>query len=414
MRVLLLTQVLPYPPNSGPQVKTFAVARALAAEHELTIVSFVRGDESAAACVLEQCGARVYAVPLRRSRGRDLWHGGRALSHGLPFLMARDDSWAMRQRLSSLAAAQRFDVVHIDQLNMAQYAPLIPGARRVLDLHNALWRLAQRLADTTESWLRRPLLRREARLLRRYEAKACAGSDVVLTVSEADRQELLTAAVASGVDVPPERLQVVPIALDPSLIPSRLRSQPSLPRLLHLGTLAWPPNADGLLWLLREVWPQLRQSLPQVTLDVIGQHPTAEVLAAAQTAGVSVHGYADDLSAALRDSAVLVVPLHAGSGMRVKILTAMAHGIPIVSTRLGCEGIDVEDGKHLLVADDAVSFATAVRRILEEPGLASTLAQNGRALIDARYSAESALAALGGIYSRLLHPLPARSVTSDR
>jgi glycosyltransferase involved in cell wall biosynthesis len=402
MRVLLLTQVLPYPPSSGPQVKTFAVARALAAEHELSIVSFVRGDESAAARRLEEIGARVYGVPLRRSNARNLWHAGRALLRGLPFLMARDDSASMRQRVETLAAAQRFDVVHVDQLNMAQYAALVPGARRVLDLHNALWKLAQRLADNSEPHWRRRFLAREARLLRHYEAEACAGSDVVLTVSDADRQELVAAAAASGVHLPVERLQVVPIALDPSLIPDGLRPPPRVPRLLHLGTLAWPPNAGGLLWLLREVWPQVRRLQPQATLDVIGQRPPRSVRAAAQAApGVRLHGFVDDLTSALCDSSVLVVPLHAGSGMRVKILTAMAHGIPVVSTGLGCEGIDVEDGKHLLVADDPGAFAAAVRRILQEPDLGATLARNGRALIDARYNAKSTLLVLREIYSRL-------------
>lgn len=404
VRVLLLTQVLPYPPHSGPQIKTLAVLRALASEHEVTVASFVRGDESAAVRRLEQSGVRVHTVPIQRGRGRDLWHGLRSLASATPFLIARDERADMHRLVQRLASQQRFDIVHADQLNMAQYAWPLAGVRQVLDLHNALWVLTDRLAGSTHNHALRPLLRREAALLRGYEAEACRRSDAVLTVSNEDREALLSAARQSGVDLAADRLHVVPIALDPELIPSTMPTSASSrsARVLHLGTLAWPPNVDGLLWLLREVWPSVRQRQPDATLDVIGQRPPRQVRQlAARLPGVRVLGYVDDVDAALRDAALLAVPLHSGSGMRVKILTALAHGLPIVTTTLGAEGIAITHGTDALVADGAAEFADAMLHVLQTPALGAQLAANGRQLLAHHYDARLALAPMLALYRRL-------------
>jgi glycosyltransferase involved in cell wall biosynthesis len=196
---------------------------------------------------------------------------------------------------------------------------------------------------------------------------------------------------------------MAPIALDPLLIPDQPRPAPVTPHVLHLGALTWPPNADGLAWFLREVWPAVRRDNPLATLDVVGRRPPRPVRSAAASApGVQLAGHVDDLDATLRQAAVLVVPLRAGSGMRVKILTALAHGIPIVTTRLGCEGIAVADGEHLLIADDSHAFGAALNRLLKDPQLAARLTGNGRRLIEERYDARTALQPLHEVYEEIV------------
>lgn len=148
MKVLLLTQVLPYPPDSGPKVKTWNVLKFLAQHHEVTLVSFVRGDQSAEIKQLESYCHTVNTVPMERGVQHDGMAMVRSLLSGQPWMMLRDDRAAMRQLVARLAREQRFDIAHADQLNMAQYAALVPGARKVLDAHNALWLLYQRLWQT--------------------------------------------------------------------------------------------------------------------------------------------------------------------------------------------------------------------------------------------------------------------------
>jgi glycosyltransferase involved in cell wall biosynthesis len=386
MRVLLLTQVLPYPPDSGPKVKTWNVLKSLARTHQVTLVSFVRGDQSGAVAQLRSVCQDVHTVPMTRGWAQDAVALGRSLTGGAPWVILRDDRAGMRQLVDRVAGSQPFDLVHADQLNMAQYALRVEGARRLLDAHNALWLLYDRLAETTRNPATRWLFRRDARLLQQYEGEMCRRFDTVLTVTDIDRHALLQAAESTGQGQNGTDPRVIPIAVDTEELHFRRRSG-SANHILHIGTMFWPPNVDGIRWFVDAVLPLVRRERPDVEFDVLGANPPAEMLAwNTNGRGVRVAGYVDDPSPYLGSAAVFVVPLLAGGGMRVKILTAMAQGLPVVSTTVGCEGIDVVPGRHLLVADTAEEFAAATLRLLTQPQLAEELGLNGRKLVEQRYS----------------------------
>ena len=398
MRILLLTQVLPYPPDSGPKVKTWHLLRFLAPKHEVTLVSFVRGDQAQSVAALRRYCHAVWTVPMSRGLPADGLAMLRSLTGGQPWMMVRDDRAAMRQLVDRLAAETRFDVVHADQLNMAQYAMRVRGARRVLDAHNALWLLYQRVGATMTAGPRKWLLERDWRLLKRYEGEACRGFDAVLTVSDQDRQALDEAAGC------PKRLPhvwVIPIAVDTDELPL-LPRQPEASHIVHLGTMYWPPNIDGVQWFVDEVYPLIRARRPEAALDVVGARPPQSLLALNQSGrNIRVTGYVDDPRPFLRNAGVFIVPLRAGGGMRVKILEALSQGLPVVSTTLGCEGIAVEDGRHLLVADTPADFAQAVLRLLEDADLARALGQQGRERMVAQYDYRVAYRPLDVVYAGL-------------
>lgn len=392
MKVLVLTQVLPHPPDSGPKVKTAAVLRHLGRAHEVTLASFTRGDQRADADRLRGVVRAVHTVPMQRGAARDAWHLARSLLSGESFLMGRDARAGMSRLVGELLRGERFDIIHADQLNMAQYAVRGDHAR-ILDAHNALWMVTERLAAKYPRGPRRLLLEREARLLERYEGKVCREFDGVLAVSEEDAAALRRAA-AAAIDV-----EIVPIAIDTEATPVLPRAAGAT-RLLHIGSLIWPPSVDGLLWFLREVLPRLRAARPDVAVDIVGANPPAEVAAWNGRDGVTVHGYVPDLRPLLSAAAMMVVPLRAGGGMRVRILEGLAHGVPIVTTAIGCEGIAVEDGRHLLIGDEPEAFAGAVLRLLGNAGLASALAGAGRVLVEERYDDRVACRAIDDLYRR--------------
>ena len=146
MKVLLLTQVLPYPPDSGPKIKTWNVLKYLAQHHEVTLVSFVRGDPKLPILgYLKNYCLAVYGVPMRRGGWSDGWYMIQSLITRQPFLMVRDNRAAMHQVIKQVTTQTQFDIVHVDQLNMAQYAERVTGAGKILDAHNALWLLYKRL-----------------------------------------------------------------------------------------------------------------------------------------------------------------------------------------------------------------------------------------------------------------------------
>jgi sugar transferase (PEP-CTERM/EpsH1 system associated) len=392
MNVLMLTQVLPYPPDSGPKIKTYNVIKYLSQRHRVTLVSFVRGDQAEHARHLEKYCQAVHTVPIERGALRNAWYMGLSFLTGQPFMMIRDDRKAMRDLLDRLCAEQDFDVAHADQLNMCQYAQRVPGAFKVLDAHNALWLLYKRLWETMSAGPQKWLLGRDWKLLQEYEGRQVREFDAVLAVSHED-QAALQRAAAQDTDI-----TVIPIAVDVEEVQVVQRVQN--PRhILHVGTMYWPPNIDAIEWFIEHIYPLVRQRRPDVQFDVVGSRPPASLLALNDAGlGINVTGYVEDITPHLQRAGVMIVPLRAGGGMRVKILDALAQGMPIVSTTLGAEGIAVEPGRDLLIADTPEEFAQAILQLLDDPDLAARLGAAGRRLMEQTYDYRVACQPLEAIY----------------
>ncbi len=391
MRILYLSQVVPYPPDAGPKVRSYHVLQYLAGQHEVTLVAFSRpSDRTEAEVELRRYCQSVHLVPMPRSPARDAWHLGRALLSGKPFLVARDQLPAMSRLLSQLvrqaAGEKPYDVIHADQLWMAPYAvaaaAAAPAGRRpvlILDQHNAVYLIPQRLAQHEQHRAKRWLLRREARVMAQFEVEVCQRFDGIVWVTEEDRAAV--ARVAPRGELPVSR--VIPICVDPEAKPF-LERRSDARRVTFLGGLHWPPNAAGLAWFFREVWPRVRSEAPQAVLTVVGRNPPGE-LAQAEHVGVITTGYLPDPTSYLAETAAFIVPLHAGGGMRVKIVDAWSWGLPVVSTSIGAEGLRCLPGENILLADTAPEFAQAVLRLLSEPQLGEALAAAGRRTVIEHY-----------------------------
>ncbi len=391
MRVLLLTQVLPYPPDSGPKIKTWNLIKYLARRHAITLVSFVRGDQSKETEVLRQVCEEVYTLPMERAAWRDGAALMRSFLNRQPWTMVRDARGEMFALVERLINERHFDIVHADQLNMAQYAARGNGLPKVLDAHNALWVLYKRLAETLPaSNPLRWLYARDWKLLKEYEGEICRTFSGTLAVSAEDAAALEEAARR------PLKAVVVPIAIDADEM-APVERLPQAEHILHIGTMFWPPNVDGILWFLNEVFPLIRQERPQAQCDIVGSRPPAEILAW-HGKNVNVTGYVEDPLPYIRQAGVMIVPLRAGGGMRVKILNALSQELPLVSTAIGAEGIALQNGVHALIADTPADFAAAVLRLLEDKALARRLGRNGRRLILERYDYRSACAPVDELY----------------
>ncbi len=397
-RVLVLTQVLPYPLDSGAKIRAYYVLRHLAQQHEVTLVSFVRAeDHPEAVAHLSRYCRQIECVPMKRSLWRTAWAGLRALLTGRSAVIVRDATPEMARRLRLLEGP--FDIVHADQTSMAQHALAAQqlqtqrGHRRpqtVLDAHNALYRILEQTAAEEPSVLRRALVRREARAMRRYELGLVGAFDALVCVSPVDREALAApAAPVIPICVDLEDRPLVPLAEQQDLI-------------LHLGTMFWPPNVRGVLWFAREVLPLVRERLPRAPLAIIGRRPPEEVRALSGRAGVEVLGYVEDPTPYLARTAAFVVPLDSGAGMRVKIVDAWGWGVPIVSTALGAEGIDVRDGEDILIADSAPAFADAVVRLLSDASLRQSLRGAGQRAVAERYDWHAVYRQWDRVYGALL------------
>lgn len=397
MRVLMLTQVVVYPADAGPKVKTLQVLRHLAEQHEVVYCTFVRSPQEAQdAEKLREICSRVSTVPIKRSRMSDARFLVESLVTGDSFILRRDDRVAMQVMVRQLLCEERIDVLHVDQLNMMRFVPPDWSGTVILDEHNAVWQVVERLQNRTGNPISRWLLSREVRLIRKLEGAACCRARVVLAVSEQDQRALREVAGESVL------IEVVPITVDAAQFEASYAARNPQPgRLFTIGTLFWPPNSEGVIWWLREGYEHLRVLCPDLVYDIVGARPphALEVLAEHCT-GVHLHGYVADVESFWTNAGALAVPLLSGGGVRVKILEAMARGVPVISTTIGCEGLAVRDGEHLLVADTPEDFALACAAVLRDKKLARSLAQNARQLILERYDAKVGLRTLDAAYGQ--------------
>jgi glycosyltransferase involved in cell wall biosynthesis len=180
------------------------------------------------------------------------------------------------------------------------------------------------------------------------------------------------------------------------------RSENSL-NILTMGTLYYPPNADGIRWFIQQVLPLVRQKLPGVKLTIVGKNPPKDFLrlAADEASGIVTNGFVPDLDPYFAGSAVTVVPVRAGGGMRVRILEAFARAAPVVTTTVGLEGIDACPGEDVLVADSPEEFAGSVIKLMQDKELQQKLSTNGRRLVEEKYDWQVVLGELDRVYQGL-------------
>ena len=386
MRILLLTETIPYPLDSGGRIKTYHTLRMLSSEHEVHCLAFIRNaDQRAHLSRVREVCASVTLELVSRSLLRELAYVSRSLRTGLPYTILRHFEPA------SLAAVRRvseqgFDLVYADHLSMMEYARRL-NLLVVHDAHNVEFEILRRHARRRRFSPLRPLLVREWRLVREYERLVYQKADLVFAVSEVDGQVIRRLAGKEG------HVRVIPISVH---VPAAQPTQPLTrePRLLFVGGLHWPPNLDAILHFARDTWPLVQRVVPAARLTVVGRDDVGAARALRRIPGFTLTGYVDDVSPYFAGSRALVVPLRAGSGMRVKILDAFARGLPVVSTPTGHEGIDVEPGVHLLSAADPAQFAREVARVLTDDRLADVLAAEARRLVEERYDVRAVSRAL--------------------
>ncbi len=378
MRLLFLTETIPYPLDSGGRIKSYNTLRILSREHDVQCEALVRD-----AAQLEYEGelSRVCGgVTLHHVPRRPIDDVKTALIStitGAPFVLRRHFHRRVLDQLLDKVRKNRYDAVYCDHLSMLEYGRRL-GLPIVLDAHNVEFEIVRRHARTLGLSAVRLFAEMEWRRLRRYEHRWYPACRLIFAVSDVDAETIRQFA---GSSVP---VVTVPIAVDLDAIPVR-QGFVKEPEILFVGGLAWPPNADAVEYFIKDIFPTIREAVPAVRLTVVGSRPEAISPQLTQTPGIRLVGHVKDVEEYFSRSRVMVVPIRSGSGMRVKILDGLARELATVTTSVGCEGIDAVPETHILVGDTPAEFARHVTRVLSDDKLTSAIARSGRELIVEKY-----------------------------
>jgi glycosyltransferase involved in cell wall biosynthesis len=385
--LLFVSQVLPFPPDTGVAVRTFNILKHLAATYDVTFIGFFRkralpspARVATSIAALEALpGVRrvvACAIPQEHSRARFLWDHMRSVAAGRPYTTYVYRSAPFKALLSDLCRKTSYDIIHVDSLDLVDYLPALDALRLVCVHHNVESKLLERRAAVEPSIVRRAYLRFQAARLRAAEREWCPRVALNVAVSQQDAEDLR--AIAPGA-----RFVVVPNGVD---IREYEPSDVVGTSVAYLGGTEWFPNRDALDYFCERILPEIRRHSEQPKIRWIGRAGADEQEVFLRDHGIELTGYVPDVRPLLAEAACLIVPLRIGGGTRLKITTGMAMGKAIVSTSVGCEGLEVRHGEHILIRDDPTEFAAAVAELIHNTALRRRLGRAARNLAINRYS----------------------------
>ncbi len=384
LRVALVDEELPYPMNSGKRIRTLNLLMRLARRHEITYICHRNADPDEARqaeSFLRDHGIQTLVVERRVPRKSGMGFYTRLAANllsPLPYSVATHSSAALANAVQEHAANHQVDLWHCEWTPYAQVLRVVKNARRLVVAHNVESQIWQRYYETESNWLKRWYIHGQWRKFERFERWALKSADRAVAVSPED------AARMRG-DFGAESVEVVENGVDTRYFhPTGEERRPG--QLVFLGSLDWRPNLDAVRQLLDRVFPEVRRFEPTAQLSLVGRNPPDWLVRESLLRpGVHLHANPPDVRPFLNQSALMVVPLRIGGGSRLKILEALACGLPVVSTRVGAEGLCLEPGRHLDVVEGVDTLAGAIVQCLRDASAAQARAEEGRRVVCQRY-----------------------------
>ncbi|MGP8214356.1 MAG: glycosyltransferase family 4 protein [Bacteroidia bacterium] len=310
--------------------------------------------------------------------------------------VSRFDSKEFGEKLRQILEKETYDVIQLEGLYLAPYISIIrkfSTAPIVMRAHNVEWKIWKRLAIEEKNPLKKVYLNILAKQLRKYEGWAVNACDGIITFTVND----LNLLKEEGCKTP---IAHIPFGIDTSRYLPVKNCDPQ--SLFFIGALDWMPNLQGLEWFLKEVWNKVHAALPEVKLHVAGRNMPDEMKKSTYP-GIIFYGEIEDALAFMNQYNIMMVPLLAGSGVRIKIIEGMALCKPIITTSIGIEGIECEHGKDVLVADSPDEVCKAIESCIHNPGFAKQVASDGRIFAETHHDIKKIVQALTGFYGERIN-----------
>ncbi len=387
MRILMLSPFVPWPLNSGSKIRVYHILKELSYSNDITFIALSKDNEQNGMEAMRPLCSKLYTVPIHmQPRGAVAI---RSIFSFQPYGVARYHNRGLEGLVNGVLQSEPFDVVWIHFPTMCAYLPSNLSKRLliILDQHNAEELMWNRYTREGPLWRRffawQNLLRE-----RHYQTNILQKIDIVLSVSEPETEFMLTRA--------PETCQVwtVPNGVDIEYFRSHDigREEKKKNIVLFCGSLDVTMNIDAVLRFAKKIFPFLKKTVADAEFWIVGRNSDARVQSLAKRDGIKVVGEVQDVRLYYEHAKAVIAPFRYGGGTKLKVLEAMAMGVPVVATTIGCQGIEATAGTQLLVEDDNVRFAQRVGDVLENPEIRGRLVSEGRKLVEEKYSWECIVA----------------------
>jgi glycosyltransferase involved in cell wall biosynthesis len=365
LRILWVKAGKLLPVDTGGKIRSYNILRQLARDHHVTLLSYYGGKKDLiyeGEIERELPGAEtIYTAALDGGVLAQSLDYVRRIFQAAPFAVNKFTHRDVKRVVTAGLTENKFDVAVCDFLSASLNFPENLATPTVLFQHNVETALWQRMASTESNLAKRMAYKIEARKMARYERVALRKFHHVIAVSDHDREQMR----AMNPSCP---ISVVPTGVDTQKYDVAPPAQAEPPSITFLGSMDWEPNVDAVIYFCQEIFPRVRAEFPSALFQIVGRNPHSRVKQLASDS-VQVTGTVPSVAEYLRDATLVVVPLRIGGGTRLKIFEAMAMGKAVISTSIGAEGLDVNNGRDLILADDATAFATAIILLLRDAEL---------------------------------------------
>ncbi|HDP70467.1 MAG TPA: glycosyltransferase [Actinobacteria bacterium] len=380
-KILWVSFYLPYPLDEGGKIRSHYLMKSMAEKYDIVLACLIRSKEELKYLPeMQKICKEIHPILLPRSKpweiGKFIW----SLIANKPYLMERVKSKKMQSLIDKIVREKDIDLILIDHLHMAQYVENKP-VPKILDEHNVESELVKQRYISLPFGLVKWLTGLEHEKLYRHEKKICKKISHIIALTDEDKEKI------RNLNVPTEKISVLPIGVALEEINHNFQKKNN--QILFIGALNWPPNEEAVLYFYNEIIPFIKNEVSDITFLVAGKRPSKKLKELAEKdKNLILTGYVDDIKPLMRESSLMVVPLKSGSGMRVKILEAFSVGLPVVSTSIGCEGIEVINDESILIADKPNEFAKKVAGLMKSKEKRNKLAIAAHKLAEAKYSWE--------------------------
>jgi len=388
----MLTPYLPYPLHSGGQIRSYNLIKNLSQKYQITLFSFIRSAKE----LVHIAELEKYCTKVKVFKRRQAWDPRNILISALtpyPFLVAiylsKSVKNAIRRELAS-----NYDLIHAETFYVMPNLPKPTNIPTLLVEQTIEYMVYQRFVEDFKFFLLKPLLYFDVLKIKLWEKYFWQKATRLAAMSQSDKQIMEKSVkdrkvdvVANGVDVEHFTESRIAKAVNQTI--------------LFVGNFKWLPNKDAAKFLVTDIWPKIHQQLPRAKLWIVGRNPTSEILDLSNQKNVTVSGEVDDIREAFQKSSVLLAPIRNGRGTKYKVLEAMASQVPVVTTKLGIEGIAAINQSSVLIAETADGLADKTIQVLTDKNLAEKLAANGKKLVYNQYNWQAISKELDQIYQQL-------------